>query len=103
RGSAPSSLSPLSLHDALPICELAAPPGDGADVLVAHDHRGARRRGLVELDVGAADPGDLHPQEGAVLGDVRHGKLAHLGPAGTRSEEHTSELQSLAYLVCRLL
>src|SRR2546425_13311456 len=27
--------------------------------------------------------------------------LAHL--AGERSEEHTSELQSLAYLVCRLL
>src|SRR2546425_9524068 len=24
-------------------------------------------------------------------------------PAGERSEEHTSELQSLAYLVCRLL
>src|SRR2546423_11587086 len=24
-------------------------------------------------------------------------------PAGQRSEEHTSELQSLAYLVCRLL
>src|SRR5687767_15715528 len=24
-------------------------------------------------------------------------------PTGTRSEEHTSELQSLAYLVCRLL
>src|SRR5205823_10334390 len=24
-------------------------------------------------------------------------------PAGRRSEEHTSELQSLAYLVCRLL
>src|SRR2546425_9344983 len=24
-------------------------------------------------------------------------------PAATRSEEHTSELQSLAYLVCRLL
>src|SRR2546423_9985027 len=24
-------------------------------------------------------------------------------PAGARSEEHTSELQSLAYLVCRLL
>src|SRR3989441_3122965 len=24
-------------------------------------------------------------------------------PNGTRSEEHTSELQSLAYLVCRLL
>src|SRR2546425_5838124 len=25
------------------------------------------------------------------------------GPSGRRSEEHTSELQSLAYLVCRLL
>src|SRR2546425_2168236 len=25
------------------------------------------------------------------------------GPDGPRSEEHTSELQSLAYLVCRLL
>src|SRR2546425_9012885 len=24
-------------------------------------------------------------------------------PSGSRSEEHTSELQSLAYLVCRLL
>src|SRR5205823_11249561 len=26
-----------------------------------------------------------------------------LGPVAARSEEHTSELQSLAYLVCRLL
>src|SRR2546425_6657272 len=28
---------------------------------------------------------------------------ARYSPPGTRSEEHTSELQSLAYLVCRLL
>src|SRR2546425_2691610 len=28
---------------------------------------------------------------------------APVGRGGTRSEEHTSELQSLAYLVCRLL
>src|SRR2546425_6067597 len=27
----------------------------------------------------------------------------HAGPETVRSEEHTSELQSLAYLVCRLL
>src|SRR2546425_6473217 len=32
---------------------------------------------------------------------VIDGELAQLGPS--RSEEHTSELQSLAYLVCRLL
>src|SRR2546425_7235012 len=29
--------------------------------------------------------------------------LLQLRPLGERSEEHTSELQSLAYLVCRLL
>src|SRR2546425_6711027 len=42
---------------------------------------------------------------------VRHSEAAHRPPwsaavtfaRGTRSEEHTSELQSLAYLVCRLL
>src|ERR1035438_1904329 len=28
---------------------------------------------------------------------------AHIGPRSTRSEEHTSELQSLRHLVCRLL
>src|SRR2546423_11164098 len=32
-------------------------------------------------------------------GQARHGQ----GRARARSEEHTSELQSLAYLVCRLL
>src|SRR2546423_11953196 len=33
----------------------------------------------------------------AICGDIRHSRVAR------RSEEHTSELQSLAYLVCRLL
>src|SRR2546425_2856891 len=42
--------------------------------------------------------GAYHPQRRG-LGDRRCAALAdHL-----RSEEHTSELQSLAYLVCRLL
>src|SRR2546425_5328828 len=31
------------------------------------------------------------------------GCLRYRGPRPSRSEEHTSELQSLAYLVCRLL
>src|SRR5712672_1295769 len=37
---------------------------------------------------------------------LAHGIFEQLGPLGqrrARSEEHTSELQSLAYLVCRLL
>src|SRR2546423_9838415 len=33
--------------------------------------------------------------------DIVH--AGHCDPAHSRSEEHTSELQSLAYLVCRLL
>src|SRR5205823_11919734 len=57
----------LSLHDALPICRLAAAP---------RAQLAAWRRGL---------RGGTHRLRRA------------------RSEEHTSELQSLAYLVCRLL
>src|SRR2546425_13375975 len=34
---------------------------------------------------------------------VRHPDHIHVQREATRSEEHTSELQSLAYLVCRLL
>src|SRR2546425_5315373 len=39
---------------------------------------------------------------GTDRGQLR-GSLARPGARGFRSEEHTSELQSLAYLVCRLL
>src|SRR5205823_11460008 len=63
----------LSLHDALPIYL-----------------RGERARRK-----GSADPG-VRSGEDLVLNLVRT-------PGSARSEEHTSELQSLAYLVCRLL
>src|SRR3712207_7247824 len=52
-------------------------------------------------------PADLGPQE--VVGRRRQERPAHrLGPGrvgvpARRSEEHTSELQSRQYLVCRLL
>src|SRR2546425_9700419 len=38
-----------------------------------------------------------------VRADSKLAQLTQLVPAEPRSEEHTSELQSLAYLVCRLL
>src|SRR2546425_7977757 len=47
---------------------------------------------------------DVHPAEAEVARSVpwvREG--LHPADGAHRSEEHTSELQSLAYLVCRLL
>src|SRR5687767_15241971 len=46
--------------------------------------------------------GQLAPGGGGVQGDRPPGVEAQRDE-GERSEEHTSELQSLAYLVCRLL
>src|SRR3712207_8259487 len=68
------------------------------DALAAWLHgRGARRR---RLGRGAVSPADACLLQGAALprlglGDPWYG--------GRRSEEHTSELQSRQYLVCRLL
>src|SRR5687767_15391721 len=42
-------------------------------------------------------------QRSMVLAGERGAYTSAVKPAVARSEEHTSELQSLAYLVCRLL
>src|SRR3712207_7553958 len=65
------------------------------------------RVGQTDVDVAAEDQ-QLAPQLGVELG---HPLVALLGGGplllgageGVRSEEHTSELQSRQYLVCRLL
>src|SRR5205823_12677305 len=100
---APTYFYTLSLHDALPIC--GRRPGRerqqgrlrrAADrirqALVRGREPARRRRRSVRRprhlpDRAGGDPaGDRDPAEGELW----------------RSEEHTSELQSLAYLVCRL-
>src|SRR2546425_8684137 len=72
--------------------------------------------------IGRADDFDLAPADspgrlaslqrlvGRFLGGESYGHVGRwvratlaVGALGRRSEEHTSELQSLAYLVCRLL
>src|SRR3712207_8924147 len=73
--TATTEIYTLSLHDALPIC------GDGHEPSPARGGQGHSARG--------AGP----PMAG------HH----HRGSGGDRSEEHTSELQSRQYLVCRLL
>src|SRR2546425_9422920 len=72
--TATTEIYTLSLHDALPIC------------------RSRLRRALRRAAAQARHP------------EVRRGPALGEDPRrGVRSEEHTSELQSLAYLVCRLL
>src|SRR5687767_15753852 len=79
--TATTEIYTLSLHDALPISE-----GTHARVWDAGSGRLLAR--LPAVDTAAISP------------DGRF--FATIDPAG-RSEEHTSELQSLAYLVCRLM
>src|SRR3712207_7430505 len=88
--TATTEIYTLSLHDALPILARAGgvdrQRGGGRDA----DQGGQGRMGLPDRPVGglhlAEKPRDLE----AALD-------------GGRSEEHTSELQSRQYLVCRLL
>src|SRR2546425_4750768 len=63
------------------------------------EHRGAaHQRRRAEPDERPADDAQVRrPSRQATRGE------RPLGGTAVRSEEHTSELQSLAYLVCRLL
>src|SRR3712207_8114105 len=76
--TATTEIYTLSLHDALPI----SPRGR---------RRSRPRRSRAPLRV--------HPPQGR----LPQAAAAHRGPGPRRSEEHTSELQSRQYLVCRLL
>src|SRR3712207_8011446 len=78
--TATTEIYTLSLHDALPICH---EPGQ------ADDGRGLR--------VSIFRLGDQKPPEPQRINDDVIQRFEH------RSEEHTSELQSRQYLVCRLL
>src|SRR5205823_8009073 len=91
---------PLSLHDALPILWISN-----------RDKNNVARVDPKSTQLVATVP--VGPSPCAGLG-VGHGSLwvpncgdrtiARVDPkTNARSEEHTSELQSLAYLVCRLL
>src|SRR5205823_12901797 len=99
----PTEIYILSLHDALPICDwmdldltvvrgLAYYTGI---VFELFDARGEFRAicggGRYDTLLATLSGTDL-PALGFGMGDVVLGEL--------RSEEHTSELQSLAYLVC---
>src|SRR5262249_60346347 len=94
--SAPPQTSPLSLHDALPICQAGAAGRRGTGetphhaILLANGARPRRPRA-------AGGPRPRLPPGGPGRTTRRRARPA------PRSEEHTSELQSLTNLVCRLL
>src|SRR3712207_9443912 len=76
--TATTEIYTLSLHDALPIFD---------------------RRGVLDA-VGGVLPG---PGVTLPLAAHAHASGGAIGSGRVRSEEHTSELQSRQYLVCRLL
>src|SRR5205823_12165437 len=90
---ATTTISTLSLHDALPISR--RPGAAAAERARCRRHLRRRQRRVDRL----GDP--TQRQHDPEWRPVAARKEAI--PGGTRSEEHTSELQSLAYLVCRLL
>src|SRR5205823_14297074 len=65
-----------------------------------HTHAAFAGDRVEEFSLRAAGVGyeELHARGGGILSTVRATRSA----GEPRSEEHTSELQSLAYLVCRL-
>src|SRR3712207_8833724 len=83
KDTATTKIYTLSLHDALPI---PPPPPAGTD----------RARPRPSAVPGAARPRPPHPAR-------RPARRSRAGRPRSRSEEHTSELQSRQYLVCRLL
>src|SRR3712207_8285845 len=90
--TATTEIYTLSLHDALPISE---------DHLDGRVVRALRSRDLVAEKSGWVSLTDTGRAE---FEKVRRRRVASPHVAeGSRSEEHTSELQSRQYLVCRLL
>src|SRR5205823_14961887 len=93
--STPAPPHTLSLHDALPILHghIEFDHANLEDfVLLRSDGLPTYHLSVVVDDV-----------EMAITHVVRGDDHISNTPRTTRSEEHTSELQSLAYLVCRLL
>src|SRR3712207_9197842 len=88
--TATTEIYTLSLHDALPI--------------LAEDE-GAAEEGMAGMEMGTPEAGDETPEAGDETPEADDGGTGDDEDAIEvgRSEEHTSELQSRQYLVCRLL
>src|SRR5687767_4174876 len=92
----------LSLHDALPICPFHPP-----NVSRPHPAFAESSPAVAAASESQASPQRRNPWAGPLRRQLRGQQRGWLSRScdrsRKRSEEHTSELQSLAYLVCRLL
>src|SRR3712207_8755419 len=84
--TATTEIYTLSLHDALPICTTSTRATVGVGVVMTSS-------------IGFTTGGSSRRTRGRSAACSR----CRRAPADRRSEEHTSELQSRQYLVCRLL
>src|SRR5262249_58064991 len=101
--TAPTAAYPLSLHDALPIYRCRAGPRlpQGLHELAAGSE--ALRRVLGQRSADDRLVGGRKRRQVRRLAHVLHQQRSPaLAVERPRSEEHTSELQSLTNLVCRL-
>src|SRR3712207_8579796 len=89
--TATTEIYTLSLHDALPISDII-----GGDVIRVTTPRGVDTMTVADADFAGAPYLDA-------AGNVAVDGKGTTPLADIRSEEHTSELQSRQYLVCRLL
>src|SRR5436853_5527838 len=94
--TAPTEIYTLSLHDALPICDKTRVEID------QHIKNFRAQTAEIPLLIGGKEirTGNFI---NAIEPHAHSRVLAKVHQAGERSEEHTSELQSLRHLVCRLL
>src|SRR3712207_8801144 len=86
--TAPAEISTLSLHDALPI---------------AGEAEEGERCGRPPAERGGKERPDLRQQDDVERPAAAERAIEQVEQRQGRSEEHTSELQSRQYLVCRLL
>src|SRR5262249_56106299 len=88
-----TEISALSLHDALPISSRIRQFGT--------ETRGRERNAVADANVSGCQPSSRISASSASRTEMSSSTTKTIGVC--RSEEHTSELQSLTNLVCRLL
>src|SRR5205823_13048101 len=99
----PPEISPLSLHDALPISVDSSPGVATVTRTASRPHCSRSCRAIQPAWASASGLPRVPTRSGRWYEELMSWPHSCRGRRAVRSEEHTSELQSLAYLVCRLL